>query len=68
MNIFEFMTGSPWLSVGMALILAYIIAWPFRLVNRWIRHRNIAARGWPPPHLDADGDRHEDCDCAEEAA
>jgi FixJ family two-component response regulator len=23
---------------------------------RWMRHRNIAARDWPPPHLDADGD------------
>ena len=30
-----------------------------RLPNRYIRSRNIAARGWPPEHLDADGDRIE---------
>ena len=32
----------------------------FRLPNRWIRSRNIAARGWPPEHLDADGDWRDD--------
>lgn len=33
-----------------------ILALPWRIVNRWIRHRNIIAKGWPPEHLDADGD------------
>lgn len=33
-----------------------VLSWPFRLINRWIRHRNIVAHGWPPDHLDADGD------------
>jgi len=47
---------NPWL-IALAMILLYwLAAWPFRLVNRWIRHRNIVAKGWPPPHLDADGD------------
>jgi hypothetical protein len=32
----------------------------FRPFNRWIRSRNIASKGWPPPHLDADGDFKED--------
>jgi hypothetical protein len=27
-----------------------------RLVNRVIRHLNISKCGWPPSHLDADGD------------
>ena len=40
-----------------ALFLAFAFAkLPFILVNRWIRHRNIVAKGWPPAHLDADGD------------
>lgn len=47
-----------------AFFLALIAAWvtvsiasqPFRFFNRWMRSRNIAARGWPPAHLDADGD------------
>jgi hypothetical protein len=40
----------------LAWLLCWTMSWPFRLVNRWIRHRNIAAKGWPPFHLDADGD------------
>jgi hypothetical protein len=28
----------------------------FRLPNRFIRHLNIRKHGWPPAHVDADGD------------
>lgn len=56
-NIYEFMSGSPWLTFFLALLVAQVLVWPFRLVNRVIRHRNIVARGWPPEHLDADGDK-----------
>jgi len=27
-----------------------------KLVNRVLRTIKVAVRGWPPPHLDADGD------------
>lgn len=27
-----------------------------QIANRIIRHRNIRSAGWPPAHLDADGD------------
>jgi hypothetical protein len=30
--------------------------YPLKLINRWIRHLNIKAAGWPPPGVDADGD------------
>jgi hypothetical protein len=36
-----------------------LLAWPFRLVNRLLRHLNIRKAGWPPEYLDADGDRKE---------
>ena len=26
--------------------------------TRWVRSRNIARHGWPPPHCDADGDSY----------
>jgi len=29
---------------------------PLRCWTRFIRHLNIRKAGWPPPHLDADGD------------
>jgi|GEM_PF-1176381 hypothetical protein len=44
----------------LAVLGASLAAYPFRIVflvwNRLMRHLNIRARGWPPPHLDADGD------------
>jgi hypothetical protein len=56
MSTYEFMASSPWLTLFLGCMCTTIAAWPFRLVNRWIRHRNIIACGWPPAHCDADGD------------
>lgn len=42
-----------WLACWVAVVA---IQQPFRMWNRWLRHRNIAAHGWPTPPLDADGD------------
>jgi len=43
------------LLAGMALYgIGYALL--FRLPNRIIRSRNIKNQGWPPEHLDADGD------------
>uniref|UniRef100_A0AAU6W1U8 Uncharacterized protein n=1 Tax=Pseudomonas phage Touem01 TaxID=3138548 RepID=A0AAU6W1U8_9VIRU len=57
MNAFEFMARSPILS----FLLAYMIVHSacellFRCWNRLVRHLNIRRAGWPPVHLDADGD------------
>lgn len=53
MNAFEFMSESPVLSFFLAWILAIAVKWcvclPFRAMN-------IRKHGWPPAHLDADGD------------
>lgn len=52
-----------WFLAFIAMILVYEVAiWPFRLINRWIRHRNIATAGWPPSYVDADGDMRTDND------
>lgn len=45
-------------------VLGCIILWtgycvaalPFPIINRYFRTRNIKNAGWPPAHLDADGD------------
>lgn len=53
MNGYEFL-GSYWFPV---LIGLYIIArYGFRSWNRLMRHMNVRNAGWPPAHLDADGD------------
>jgi hypothetical protein len=56
-NAFEFMSGNPLLT----LLLVYIVArYGFRCWNRLMRHLNIRKHGWPPAHLDADGDFEDD--------
>lgn len=63
-EIITFASGSPWLAFFLAWLVLWFVARlllaPFNLVfrcwSRWLRSRNIAARGWPPAHLDADGD------------
>ena len=45
--------------IGLVLGLATLQAGGTIIVlvnNRILRSRNIREQGWPPPHLDADGD------------
>lgn len=57
MTVLEFMLRSPWLTFFLAVfvllpalnVLAWVIGLPFRTLN-------IRKHGWPPAHLDADGD------------
>jgi hypothetical protein len=32
-----------------------VLTFVFKVINRIVRHRTIVKMGWPPPHLDADG-------------
>lgn len=45
-----------WLAWPVVVIAGALVNWPFRLMNRVLRTIKVAARGWPPSHLDADGD------------
>ena len=57
MNIFEFMSSSPFLSAFIALLIAIVLECVlFKVPNRYFRSRNIKLHGWPPEHCDADGD------------
>lgn len=53
MNIFQFMSESPWLTFFLFLIVGTGIA---QMGIRAFRAININKHGWPPPHCDADGD------------
>jgi hypothetical protein len=53
MNILQFMSDSPILTVVVVYILAEFI---FKLWNRTLRHWNIRKHGYPQSHCDADGD------------
>lgn len=55
-EFYQFAGQHPLLTVALAYVAYLIFFQPFRLANRWIRSRNIKNSGWPPAHLDADGD------------
>lgn len=48
---------NPLAALLLVIIPTYIVCRTILLVwARFMRHLNIRAQGWPPPHLDADGD------------
>jgi len=65
MDIYQFMSDSPYLTFFVGLPLAFIVGLVvegmFQIVfcllpNRILRHWNIRKHGYPPAHCDADGD------------
>lgn len=57
---YAFMGVHPVLAFLLVVLLCSVVnrmvGFSFRLVNRVFRSINIALRGWPPAHCDADGD------------
>lgn len=55
--MWEFATANPGYTFLIVLVLvgtvSSLVLIPIKL---FFRSRNIKAQGWPPPHLDADGD------------
>ena len=57
MDIFNFMSDSPFLTFFLVLIAGEVIVRVVvNLPNRVLRHWNIRKHGYPPSHCDADGD------------
>lgn len=53
----EVISNSPYLATLVALVFVGSSLWTVRFCwNRFLRHLNIRKAGWPPEHLDADGD------------
>lgn len=65
----SFIGAHPWAAFFVGLPLLYVIMYfltngfvrivellVFRPWNRYLRSCDIALHGWPPPHVDADGD------------
>lgn len=61
MNILEFISGSPWISFFLALVIGEVLkSVLYLLPKRMIRSADIRTNGWPPAHCDADGDFKQD--------
>ena len=58
---------SLWLFWGVVPITTVLINFVMRCYSRTLRSLNILFRGWPPKHLDADGDFFEAEQPAEES-
>jgi len=58
--MWEFANEHEVVTLLIVTVLAIAAASPFFFAfcayNQTLRSRNIVARGWPPAHLDADGD------------
>ena len=58
-----FSSSHQFLFTFMVLIAGWVVVQPFHylflILNRRQRSINIKERGWPPSHLDADGDLKE---------
>jgi len=52
-NVYQFMSESPFLTFFMSYMVLETLFRMWKVVGR---HLNIRKAGWPPPHLDADGD------------
>ncbi|BCP56243.1 hypothetical protein K32_48600 [Kaistia sp. 32K] len=53
MTAWQFMSDSPWLTFFLACVASSCVVSIARLP---FRAMNIRKHGWPPAHLDADGD------------
>ena len=59
----KFAAENPFMSLCIIILIPSLTYYTLKLIlyyipNRWIRHLNIKKHGWPPEHLDADGDTH----------
>lgn len=53
MNLYQFMSDSPFLSFFLLFLVLECVEC---LWKRFWSGLNIARHGWPPPHCDANGD------------
>lgn len=56
MELLKFVFSSVWVFLGVSLMGGSVLKYLFCCWNRLLRHLNVRKAGWPPPHLDADGD------------
>lgn len=56
LEILRLIFSSFWTFAGSWLFFTVTVRTLFLCWNRFLRHLSVRSRGWPPSHLDADGD------------
>lgn len=61
LELLKYMLSDFWIFCGcyflIAMILYFIVNGIIRICTRFFRMIMVLSKGWPPSHLDADGDR-----------
>jgi len=65
-KIIEIAFSGFWQFVGMCILVGIPLNFIFRMYNRTLRCLNLKRNGWPPEHVDADGDFKEAEDSKDE--
>jgi hypothetical protein len=56
MDFLHFIFSSFGVFIGFWILVSIPVELVFKTIKLFVRRSNIKARGWPPAHLDADGD------------
>jgi len=56
MEIIRFIFSSFWIWLGAVTIIYIPFETIVKVIRLLVRRSNISKHGWPPTHLDADGD------------
>lgn len=56
LEILQFVFSGFWIWVGFCIASGAVLEFLWKCWNRFLRHLNVRKHGWPPEHLDADGD------------
>ena len=56
MDFLRFIFSSFWVWIGFVILIGVPIDAIVKIISRLIRRSIIVTQGWPPAHLDADGD------------
>jgi hypothetical protein len=56
MNFLRFVFSSFWAWAGFTLLVLIPFQFFLTIISRLIRRSMVIKKGWPPEHLDADGD------------
>jgi hypothetical protein len=56
LELLKFYTSGFWIFIGSVIIMSLIINGILKIFTRIYRMIMVSRKGWPPSHLDADGD------------
>lgn len=56
LELLKYCTSGFWVFIGTFSFFTAALRMIFLMWNRLVRHLSVRSKGWPPSHLDADGD------------